>query len=213
MARQIRENARGSKKRTPYPVVIIVCDAEKTEPRYFSHFKRRDKPLRIEVVKDASGKDYNAVIRSAIDAKDKHIAGTESSWAVWCVSDVDVDINTPGNQSVRNNQLKEYVKKAKYNGFKIALSNPCFELWYLLHFAYTTEPKRNYDAVIKKLAKHVPNYKKTNDVYGLLADKQAAAITHAKRLNSYHDEQGKTDFMDVSVNPYTNVWDLVELLI
>jgi hypothetical protein len=58
MAKTIRETQRGSRKRIPHPVIIIVCEGEKTEPIYFNHFKKRDKPLRIEVVKSAAGKSY-----------------------------------------------------------------------------------------------------------------------------------------------------------
>ncbi|MCL2571131.1 MAG: RloB family protein [Defluviitaleaceae bacterium] len=213
MARAIREEKRGSRKRNTHPVVIIVCEGAKTEPIYFNHFKKRDKPLRIEVVKDAAGESYRALIKAAIGAKEKYVNGTESNWAVWCVSDVDVDHNTPDNQSLRSSQLKAYAKEATQNGFRVALSNPCFELWFLLHFTYTTGHVRDCDTLIEKLSKYIPKYKKDSGIYNLLADKQCNAISNGKKLENYHQEQGKSDMIDVSVNPYTNVWELVEALI
>jgi len=138
MAKPIRETPRGIEKRTTYPLVVIVCEGKKTEPTYFEHFRGRHKPIKIEIVTNAAGKNYDAIIAEAIKAKDKYVTGTESSYSVWCVSDVDVDYNTPDSQSAKNARLKKYSKDASRNGFKIVLSNPCFELWFLLHFAYST---------------------------------------------------------------------------
>jgi len=55
MARKIQVKSRKDRPRTPHPAVIIACDAKKTEPTYFNHFKRqtRNKPLQVVVVKGA----------------------------------------------------------------------------------------------------------------------------------------------------------------
>ena len=42
---------------------------------------------------------------------------------VWCVTDVD-----------EHKRLEPALDKAKGNDIRVALSNPCFELWLLLHF-------------------------------------------------------------------------------
>ncbi|MCL1883291.1 MAG: RloB family protein [Defluviitaleaceae bacterium] len=214
MPKPIREMPRGRNKRTPHPVVIIVCEGAKTEPTYFEKFKKRDKPLRIEIVKGAKGTSYQAVINMAVEAKEKHVGNTETKWTVWCVSDVDADPNTPYSQSSKNDQLSEYAKEAAVRGFNVALSNPCFEIWFLLHFTYTTGHLQNYDAVVKKLfaSEYLPGYQKNSDIFGVLADKQDTAINHAKKLKVYHAEQGRVDYMDCSANPYTNVWEIVESL-
>jgi len=44
----------------------------------------------------------------------------------WCVFDVEWPRNHPG--------LGEAVLQARANGIKLAVSNPCFELWLILHF-------------------------------------------------------------------------------
>jgi len=212
MPKMIREMSRGRNKRIPHPVIIIVCEGTKTEPTYFKHFKKRDKLLRIEIVKGAKGTSYQALINTALEAKEKHVSKTESEWVVWCVSDVDADIKTPYNQSSKNNQLNEYAKKAANNGFKIALSNPCFEIWFLLHFTYTTGNLQNYDAISRRLAEFLPDYQKNNDIFSILLDKQETAISHAKKLKAFHIEQGRVDYMNSSVNPNTNVWELIKVL-
>ena len=207
MAKSVRETRRGGKKKT-HPVTIIICEGKKTEPIYFEHFKGRNKLINIKIVKSVAGKNYDALIKKGVEEK----AGIESSCTVWCVSDVDVDYKTPDSQSAKNKQLIKYANDAKANDFNIALSNPCFELWFLLHFTYTTGTMQNYNAVDNVLSKHLPDYKKNKDVFGLLSDKLETAIANGKKLKYHYEEQGTTDLMKVSINPYTNVWELVESL-
>jgi hypothetical protein len=44
----------------------------------------------------------------------------------WCVFDVEWPRNHPG--------LKEAVQRARANDIYLAISNPCFEVWLILHF-------------------------------------------------------------------------------
>jgi len=186
MARVIREKARGKQKRTPYPIVIIVCDGAKSEPIYFSNFKKRNKPLQIEIVKNASGDNFNAMIKKALEAKKKYADGIESKCDVWCVTDVDVNYGVQSNEAARNSQLKMFEKEAKEHGFYIVLSNPCFELWFLLHFEYTSGHLKNYDAVMKKVSGYLTSYRKNHNVFHLLENKQGDAIATAEKRKCYH---------------------------
>ena len=213
MAKQIEETKRKNRKLSVRPIVIIVCDGEKTEPNYFNNFKQqRHTALQIEIVSGC--KNYRDIIKSAGIAETKYVTNTNTKYDVWCVSDVDTDIKTSSNQEARNAQLKEYFEQAEAKGFHIALSNPCFELWYLLHFVYTTSEMLSYKEVEQKLSTpaHIPNYDKRKDYFNILAEKMELAIKNAKKLKKFHVEQGKTSLFDVTVNPYTNVWELVEFI-
>jgi len=44
----------------------------------------------------------------------------------WCVFDVEWPLNHPS--------LKEAIERARKNDIRLAVSNPCFELWLILHF-------------------------------------------------------------------------------
>ena len=203
-AKKIYQPSRKSRKNTARPVVIIVCDGTRTEPIYFKNFENRERPLHVKVV--PGGKNYLELIKKGISVK----GNLESECSVWCVTDVDADPSTPGNITARNTQLKEFAEKAKENGFRIALSNPCFELWFLLHFTYTHGSMLNYDAVKQRLIKHIPDYKKNDDYFDLLVNMQESAISNAKALAQHHTMQGVNDFINVSVNPYTGVHELIE---
>ncbi|ARQ70294.1 RloB family protein [Streptomyces marincola] len=63
---------------------------------------------------------------------------------VWCVSDVD-----------DYRDLDEAVRYAENHGVELVLSNPCFELWLLLHHVDHRKWLAGYPAVKELLRKHV----------------------------------------------------------
>lgn len=132
------------------------------------------------------------------------------------MSDVDVDPNTSGSREAKTKELREYDKALKKEGFRLALSNPCFELWYLLHFTYTTAHFQDYEAIKTQQldkANRLPGYEKTKNYWSVLDDKANTAIANAKELKKHHEDLRQFNPLDVSCNPYTNVWELVEELI
>jgi hypothetical protein len=54
---------------------------------------------------------------------------------VWCVCDVD-----------EHPRLTEALQRATENDIKVALSNPCFELWALLHLREQSESLHRHEA-------------------------------------------------------------------
>jgi hypothetical protein len=102
--------------------------------------------------------------------------------------------------------------KGKLAFGKIIVSNPSFEVWYLLHYEYSTRSYMNADAVIRELKKYYPGYEKTSDMYPLLKDKMDEAIARADRLENYHNAE-EHQHPDVNCNPYTDVHRLVKKLI
>jgi len=123
---------------------------------------------------------------------------------VWCV--FDCDDNTDA-------MLRNAGEMADKNGYRIAYSNPCFEYWYLLHFADHTGHLENCDAVIRQLRikGRLPTYMKSDDLYPVLLPKQPDAVSRAEKRtmavsNDYDTiPQSKT-------NPVTNVHELVSFL-
>jgi len=90
------------------------------------------------------------------------------------------------------------------------ISNPCFEVWFLLHFSYSTRCLNVFEDVKMELLKYMPDYEKNKDVYHKLQPYQDKAIMNAKKLESHHKNEGKTKVRDC--NPSTRVHELVEYL-
>ena len=113
---------------------------------------------------------------------------------------------------------KDKVPAGDFNGafnsaeaanIRVAYSNPCFELWFLLHFEYRNTAIGTKEC-IDKLKKHLPDYQKNAvDMYKnkKLKDKQEQAIKKATRLENNKQEPPAEN------NPGTTVHTLVELLI
>ena len=80
------------------------------------------------------------------------------------------------------------------------VSSPCFEIWYLLHYEYTTAQYSRSSEVIEKLKSNISDYSKgKTNMYELLKKDQIKACQNAKKLMEYCKDRGAkihtTDFM------------------
>lgn len=207
---------RGQKHRKVKPVILIVTEGSQTEPRYFEHYRTRQTNIDIRVVgsrTSAGETDYISLIRKAIEYQNKNQLSVSNGDSVWVVADGDVNYNNPDPVTSKDKQLSKARKMAESKDIQVAISNPCFELWYLLHFQYTTKFLKDYPAIRSMLANYLPDYEKSGDVYTLLSDHTDAAIQKAKRLEQYHQQNGDSTPFGLHTNPFTDVYHLVESLI
>lgn len=204
--RQVRQSqsyARRAPTREPYDYVLILCEGSKTEPNYFRALRQayRLSSANVEIAKPGAN-DPLSIVKKANDriTKDKFDRA-------YCVFDRDGWANY--DQAL---QLAADCQNGR-NGRLIAVpSVPCFEIWILLHFVYSTAPYyevgRNSacDNVLRALRTHFADYNKGHqDVYHRVAGQMTRAITHAQRLADHNQQTG-------SINPSTRVHDLVHYL-
>jgi len=108
------------------------------------------------------------------------------------------------------NNYNSAIQKATACGFKLLRSIPCFEIWFLLHFCFSTKPFEKCSDVIEKLKQHIPSYSKSIEAYSLLAPHQDYAVEQAERLVQYHLRNNSANSFS---NPLTEVHLLVTHLI
>jgi hypothetical protein len=84
----------------------------------------------------------------------------------------------------------------------LAVSNPCFELWLLLHHEDCRVSLPDCRATSARLRKHLPSFDKTRLDFANFAKKVPDAIDRAKALDPM-----ATNHLQ---NPSTSVWRLVE---
>lgn len=204
-ARKIDSLRRSKAKRSPYDVVLIVCEGAKTEPHYFQELKDafRLNNANIMISGKECGSDPLSVVSYAIKTfKDNPIYDR-----VYCVFDQDRHTTYhPALDKVRRASLGKVGKM-----FAIP-SVPCFEFWLLIHYVYTTG---QFDApggdsicarVIGELKNHLPNYEKgQRNIFSITLNNLDNAITNSKRIEQFHETSG-TD------NPSTKIHTLVEYL-
>ena len=185
--------------REPYQSVLIVCEGGKTEPNYFNGLRKEYRLSSANIkITPAGGTDPMSIVSFA----EREIEREEYD-RIFCVFDRDNHNNY--NAAVR--------RTSELDHFEAITSWPCFEVWVLLHFLYSSAPFERAgqlsacDKVFKKVKKHFPTYTKSHrGVFDDLAPKLDDAIRHARRLAQHNRQSG-------SVNPATKIHKLVNFLI
>lgn len=191
--------------RAQYDVALIVCEGEKTEPEYLKGLRSALglNAANISIV-SANGNDPVSIVRHAIQT---YASAPGEFDRVFCVFDRDGHANyKQALDLVANSPLGR-------KGTLCAIpSVPCFELWVLLHFAYSSAPvmpsgnRTACENVVAAIRRHLPAYEKAFDsVFEELWPLLDNAITHGHRLALHNKQTG-------SENPATKVHELVKYL-
>lgn len=117
--------------RSPRRTFLIFCEGERTEPEYLNALKllpsvRDAAAVDLRVQTRNSGSVPLTLVSMAVSARSRAIEEESEIDEFWCVFDVEWPRNHPG--------LREALEQAERNSIQVAVSNPCFELWLILHF-------------------------------------------------------------------------------
>jgi hypothetical protein len=196
-----RDRDRRPGRRTPFrdprPVILIVCEGERTEKEYFEGFARarRNQAVRIKIARD------HGVPRSLVEIAKTYKREAEAAAkkqgdpylaydAVWCVFDVD-----------EHPRIPDVRQMARDNGIELAISNPCFELWLLLHFR-ASPGMQHRDKVRGMVSGYVAGYDKGVE-FAQYSAGYPQAVRRAEQLDKKAEEED-----DAGRNPTTGVYRL-----
>ena len=193
---------RPSKPRNRKPVLVIMGEgANVTELQYFSHFNKQNGKYSIQPHRAGHVTDPVGLVKDAEKYWEDNQLANELGDKIYIF--IDIDCNQDRIRKIRE------AKKASKN-VKFIFSNPTFEIWYLLHFEYTTRAFQNGTELIQMLKKkYIPEYEKSLDVSAILEPNLDVAIMRAKQLKKFH-EKNKIDWPSIDCNPMTDVFELVE---
>lgn len=185
----------------PRPRILVLCEGQVTEFEYFDALRREEQNQLVEVEIDFKGGAPKTLVERAAlrkrnseeEARHAHDENLKYD-EVWCVFDVD-----------EHPKLPDARQQARDNGIKLAISNPCFELWLLLHFR-EQNAHIGRKALASLLRKYIRNYHK-HVPFEALRDGYAEALKRAQQLDKRQREIG-----DEGGNPSTNVHRLTELI-
>jgi hypothetical protein len=143
-----------------------------------------------------------SVVRAARDRKKAAVADSEREGdvnlkfdSVWCVFDID-----------EHPHVAEAKLLAAQHGLELAVSNPCFELWLLLHKRDCPGAEHRH-TIQSMLKRYVPDYdKKIYFNYYIHGYKKA--VQRAARLHDLAESIGEP-----GKNPTTDVYKLTECII
>jgi RloB-like protein len=188
---------------------LIVCEGTKTEPHYLRDLLV---DLRIHTslvqIEPNDGVSPDRIVGHALKLYKEDATSGDAFDTVYCVFDRDTH-TTFADAVQRTNDLY-----AQGTPLVAITSDPCFEFWLLLHFAYTDQPfhaagKNSVaDQVVKVLKKKpgLSNYAKGKTaIYALLKPKLDDALRHAERLRKHNKETN-------SSSPATDVDRLIKAI-
>jgi hypothetical protein len=208
MTSQVAQQNRLTRKQGSRPArtrFSIYCEGTKTEKDYFElvraivgrGYARHSVPL--IAVSPAKGNPLEIVDYAIRDALPGRISGDE----VWCVFDVESPHQHP--------YINEAAERARKRKISCAISNPCFELWLILHFEHCNR-HMSTDAACRRLETLLKGYSRRGKrIVSLdkMMDHFDEARTRARLLDASFSEA--TPVSDR--NPSTSVWTLTERLL
>jgi len=190
-----RQNTRNPFMRRPSPqsgtgkTILIVTEGAKTEPQYLQCLREKLKLMAADIrITKADGTDPVSVVNDAIrlrnerkrEARRSYLVEYDSVWAVFDTERIDT-----------NELLNDACQRAKANKINIALSNPCFEYWLLLHYEYTTKQFIKCANVIRHLKdEHLSNYDKGNYPVEQFISRISTAVKYSEQCRRHHASVG-----------------------
>lgn len=203
MARRFRDSGKPERKskplRDPKAKIVIVSEGKRTEPAYFCDFARHNGNGLVIVKTVGLGSDPLTVVSRAIDEHKeleklarKQGDSFAKAFEVWAVFDRDEHL-----------RFNDAIQKAEAHKIKVAYSNPCFELWGLMHYRMVDGHLDRHSAQRRLHADHPSYHHEDNpvlDVASLQGKPYETASRNAGRALTRREEEG-----DARGNPSTTV--------
>ena len=190
-------------RRCEKPVYLLVVEGwNVTESSYFQGFQCQESSVNIKILRPNSVTDPKKML-SELRKKQKSLQlNLKKGDKLFLIADLDCD-------EEKAKTIRELMEKNKDVDFII--SNPCFEIWFLMHFVYSTKSFIDGKALIKELKKYIPDYEKNADVAEILSYKTETAIKNAEKLEQYFESMG-AQWPGEECNPRTDVHRIVDKL-
>ena len=182
MARNFSIKPRNTGRRTPKPVLLLVAEGRNvTETLYFRQFQKQYASYNIKIITPGSVTDPEGMLEKL----EIYWSRNEMDFMKGDRGFVVLDLDCDDRKAKLIEKLEASSKVAQF-----VVSNPCFEVWFLLHYKYTTHVYLSGAEVIRDLRSFIADYEKNKDISELLSDKTEIAFQNAVKLARHYDELG-----------------------
>jgi len=179
--------------------ILVLTEGTKTEPDYIKHWYRKYR-AHLSVVIEGIGVDPRSLVDRGIEehreaAQEEKRGRGHAYSSVWVVFDHD-----------EHPDVVNQVVRARQAGLRVAFSNPCIELWFLLHFQDQTAYIERH-AAQRQVSNHLSEGKAISEQdFDQLSRNHGIAMGRAISLERMHTGNGSSP----SENPSSTVWQLIE---
>ncbi len=181
-------------------LVVIACEDKYAVEQYFAKFHTQR--VQFVVLPTENGCSSPPDVLSRLN-EFKEREATEEGDHFWICIDAD---HWAKSNHIQN--LRIVLQECRRKNYGVAISNPCFELWLLLHFDdCSTQPPATAAEALASLCRVTPGYQKNRcDRLAIEAEHVRLAVTRAKSMDTSPDEI-------LPSYPVTRVYRLIELLL
>ncbi len=190
---------------------LVVSEGKETEPRYFEGVRAAlgsANGRKVAIVVKGTGRHTLNLLDFAVE----HCRyAPETFDHVWLV--FDKDDFPPADFDAMERKCVELSDGSRT--FHALWSNPCFELWPLLHLRYTTAPMTAAEcqraltqAMLKDLG--VEYRKNLDGLFRMVDGQRVEALQRAQRLETHHGELGNAK--PSAQNPATKVGEIFDVI-
>lgn len=215
--RRSPKNSKDLKRRkaikSPLAKILIVCEGEKTEPKYFIDLVNHFELLTASVI-DVTGECGSSpmcVVRHATKQQKIMLDRGAPYDEIYIV--IDKDTHSDYSSAL------DAISRRKPKGVWFTINSvPCFEYWLLLHYEYTTKAFESLpgnssgNQVVKMLKKHIKDYEKGKDGVFKLALAALSTGDLNEVINKSKRSLNAAKSSDTD-NPSTKIHELVDRLI
>lgn len=179
-------------------IIRVLTEGKKTEPGYLVEWGRHNKRVHVQL------SDYGMSPDALVTRAKAHLQNQPRRREdrdfdeIWCVFDTDEHVH-----------LRQAITEAGHSGINVAVSNPCFELWLVLHV-------RDHTSYIDRRA-----VQRLSRELGLSDGKKIAEAAKDTLVNCFPDAKRRAQELDQRhadndspprSNPSTDVWRLVDAI-
>lgn len=177
---------RAPPRREPLKRYFLLCEGKNTEPDYFQSLVDYFQAANVEIILVPAAGAPQTILAKADEIRKRK--GKKSSFEggdeIWAVFDRD-----------NHEEFDSARLECRQKGINVAYSDPCFELWLILHHRTVHAPK-NHHEIQKQFEALDPSYKSTGGKrcnFKVLADKVKAAEKNAVILLKARVAEGRPE--------------------
>ncbi|HSN24595.1 MAG TPA: RloB family protein [Methylomicrobium sp.] len=173
MPPKLRRFAREIGQRRYRKLFLIAAEGEKTEQQYFNFFNSSEATIKVECLKSGhSSSPFHVLKRMKTWLQKNELKDSDEAWLV-----VDKDRWT-------DEQLSElHTWSQEKENYALALSNPKFEYWLLLHFE-DGKGVQSSAQCSERLKQYLPDYNKGICINKFPKENIAEAVRRAKQRDT-----------------------------